>query len=45
MEEKQEKLLTPIKLFGVECGKGWYELIIPIAEYIEKFNKEHPENG
>lgn len=44
MENDVKHMYTSMELFGVECGKGWYELIIPIAEYIEKFNKEHPEN-
>lgn len=29
---------TPIELFGVECGKGWYPLIRPILNYIEEYN-------
>ena len=44
MENENGKMHTPMELFGVECGKGWYDIIIPIAEYIEQYNKEHPEN-
>lgn len=44
MEKNVNNMPTPMELFGVECRKGWYELIIPIAEYIENYNKEHPEN-
>ena len=44
MENEKMNLPTPMQLFGIECGKGWYELIIPIAEYIEQYNKDHPEN-
>ena len=29
---------TPIELFGIECGKGWYPLIRPILNYIEEYN-------
>lgn len=41
MENQTEKIPTPIELFGVECGKGWHDLIIPIIEYVNKFNEEH----
>lgn len=29
---------TPMELFGVECGKGWYHLIEPIFKYIDEYN-------
>lgn len=32
---------TPFELFGVECNKGWYPLILPILEYIQKYNNSH----
>ena len=41
MEDEKDKIPTPIELFGVECGKGWYDLIRPIVEYVEKFNEEN----
>ena len=44
MENEIKNLPTPMQLCSIECGNGWLELIIPIAEYIEKYNKEHPEN-
>lgn len=35
-----EKLKTPFELFNVECGKGWFELLKPIFNYIEEYNKD-----
>ena len=29
----------PFELFGVECGKGWYPLVLPILGYIDNYNK------
>ena len=43
MEENNE-LKEPYELFGVECDKGWYHIINPIFDYIEKYNKENPDN-
>jgi hypothetical protein len=31
---------TCYKLFGIECGEGWYSLIKPILNYIEDYNKD-----
>lgn len=31
---------TCYKLFGIECGEGWYSLIKPIIDYIEEYNKD-----
>lgn len=36
----KKKIHTPYELFGVECGKGWYELIDPILNYIIEYNKK-----
>ena len=33
----------PFELFGVECGKGWHELLKPIFNYIEEYNKDKTE--
>lgn len=33
----------PYELFGVECGSGWYQLLEPIYNYIEKYNSDIPE--
>ena len=44
METKNEnKIPTPIELFGIECGKGWYKLIEPIIKYIEEYNQDKKE--
>lgn len=29
----------PFELFGIECGKGWRRLILPLFEYIEQYNE------
>ena len=42
--EAYPKPQEPFELFGVECGKGWDELIQPIFAWIEKYNKEHEDN-
>lgn len=34
---------TPLELFGIECGKGWYQLITPIIEYIDNYNSNLSE--
>lgn len=33
----------PFELFGIECGKGWHELLKPIFKYIEKYNEGKDE--
>lgn len=33
----------PFELFGIECGKGWHELLKPIFAYIEEYNKNKTE--
>lgn len=33
----------PFELFGLECGKGWHELLKPIFDYIEEYNKDKTE--
>lgn len=40
----EEIIPTPFELFGVECGKGWYELLKPIFNYIEEYNKDKNED-
>ncbi len=30
----------PYELFGIECGKGWHDLLKPIFEYIENYNQD-----
>ena len=34
----------PYELFGVECGEGWHDLLIPIFEYITEYNKDKDED-
>ena len=43
MEENEKHIPHPFELFGVECRKGWYDLILPIIKYIEDYNKEKEE--
>lgn len=38
MENNKPK--TPYELFDVECGDGWNELLKPIFDYIENYNKD-----
>lgn len=34
----------PYELFGIECGKGWHDLLKPIFQYIEDYNKDKDED-
>lgn len=34
----------PYELFGVECGKGWHDLLKPIFKYVEDYNKNKPQD-
>ena len=44
MEEKKENVLPhPFALFGIECGKGWEKIYMPLFEYIEEYNKGKDE--
>ena len=43
MEENNE-LKEPYELFGVECDRGWYDIIKPLFAYIEEYNKKNPDN-
>ena len=31
-------MYTSFELFGVECDSGWYQLILPIIEYVNEYN-------
>ena len=42
--EAYPKPQEPFELFGVECDKGWDELIQPLFDWIEKYNKEHEDD-
>ena len=39
---RDQRLLEPYEMFGVECDKGWETLYRPIMDWIEKYNEEHP---
>ena len=41
----EEKLLSPYELFGVECGEGWHELLKPVFDYIENYNKDKSDEN
>ena len=43
MEENNE-LKEPFELFGIECGRGWYDIINPLFDYIAEYNKKNPDN-
>lgn len=42
--EAYPKPQEPYELFGIECGDGWKELIKPLFEWIENYNKDHEDN-
>ena len=42
--EAYPKPQEPFELFGVECDKGWNELIQPLFDWIENYNKEHEDD-
>ena len=42
--EAYPKPQEPFELFGVECDKGWNELIQPLSDWIENYNKEHEDD-
>lgn len=39
MNEKQH-IPHPFELFGVECHKGWFDLLKPVFEYVNQYNKD-----
>lgn len=43
MKEDDINTKHPYELFGVECGKGWYDLLKPIFKYVENYNKDKPQ--
>ena len=43
MENNKPK--TPYELFDVECGNGWGELLKPIFDYIENYNKDKDDKN
>lgn len=42
-DSTQDSIPWPFQLFGIECEKGWYPLIQPIIDYIDKFNEGKPD--
>ena len=42
MNEKSH-IPHPFELFGVECHKGWFELLKPIFSYVQEYNKDKNE--
>lgn len=42
MNEKRH-IPHPFELFGVECHKGWFNLLKPIFEYVQDYNKDKTE--
>ena len=42
MNEKSH-IPHPFELFGVECHKGWFNLLKPIFEYVQDYNKDKTE--
>lgn len=42
MNEKSH-IPHPFEVFGVECHKGWFDLLKPIFEYVQEYNKDKPE--
>lgn len=44
VEKEDRRIKYPFELFGIECGYGWYGLILPIYMKITKYNKNKPEN-
>lgn len=41
---RDQRLLEPYEMFGIECDKGWESLYRPIMKWIEKYNEEHPDS-
>ena len=39
-ENKNNYIPHPFELFGIECHKGWYDLLTPVFEYVENYNKD-----
>ena len=43
--EENDELKSPYELFGVECGEGWKDIIQPLFNYVEEYNKEHQDSS
>lgn len=44
MNKEKEQIPLPIELFGIECGKGWFDLLTPVIEYVNDYNKDKTED-
>lgn len=42
MNEKSH-IPHPFEIFGVECHKGWFELLKPIFSYVQEYNRDKEE--
>lgn len=42
-KEEIERIKDPFELFGIECGYGWYGLILPLYFAIQDYNDNKPE--
>lgn len=40
---KKKHIPHPFELFGVECHKGWFDLLKPVFEYVNEYNKDKEE--
>ena len=38
VKEENRRIKHPFELFGIECGYGWYGLILPLCRKIERYN-------
>ena len=41
IKEENRRIKYPFELFGIECGYGWYGLVLPLYFAIQKYNKEN----
>jgi hypothetical protein len=42
--ENEPRPKHPFELFGLEVGYGWYGLVLPIINEIQKFNEKYPDS-
>ena len=41
--EDTKHIPHPFELFGVECHKGWFDLLKPVFEYVRTYNQDKKE--
>lgn len=44
IKKENRRIKHPFELFGIECGYGWYGLILPLYNAIQKYNSDKEEN-